>query len=491
METARAPTFWSTVFSQRLHHFARRGSRQVRDTAQSSTQLGWEHLLGEATSSLSSSASLGPADTGAVDLGNATARCFACQLMVLNEYRTRLIADVVTGKLDVREAAAALPRSSIRSLITEDTPKRIRRPIAARVRDQAPAPSPPMTTDLTERGLERLICKALTGDPCDPPSGRTVGEPSQHLRRRRLVPRQPSRLQPRVLRRPRPTPHLPAHHPAQLRPRPPPRRGLPHPPQVPRPPPGRDRQARHHRRPPQRHQARPPRPRPLLRHTFRPQRDRPAALPPEPVQRHPPTPLQPGRRSALAGHRALHQRAPRLHVRAQEQPYQADLQRRHPAVQAGPQPARAPLPVRALRGTLRGRRERGPLLHAPPREGVVVPALQPGLAARGRQSAQPGRSPVRVPVARRPHPGERVQHPGELRAGGGVEEREDGQEQAGPDLAEVPAARRGAPAPGGRPRARGGEAVPDPALGRQRQELFDRLAGPSAHPAGEGWHARL
>ena len=34
-----------------------------------------------------------------------------------------------------------------------------------------------MTTDLTERGLERLICKALTEDPCDPPSGRTVGEP--------------------------------------------------------------------------------------------------------------------------------------------------------------------------------------------------------------------------------------------------------------------------------------------------------------------------
>ena len=34
-----------------------------------------------------------------------------------------------------------------------------------------------MTTDLTERGLERLICKALTGDPCDPPSDHTVGEP--------------------------------------------------------------------------------------------------------------------------------------------------------------------------------------------------------------------------------------------------------------------------------------------------------------------------
>ncbi len=38
-----------------------------------------------------------------------------------------------------------------------------------------------MPTDHTERGLERLICKALTGDPCDPPSGHTVGEPSPGL----------------------------------------------------------------------------------------------------------------------------------------------------------------------------------------------------------------------------------------------------------------------------------------------------------------------
>ncbi len=35
-----------------------------------------------------------------------------------------------------------------------------------------------MTTDTSELGLERLICEALTGDSCDPPSGRTVGEPS-------------------------------------------------------------------------------------------------------------------------------------------------------------------------------------------------------------------------------------------------------------------------------------------------------------------------
>ena len=34
-----------------------------------------------------------------------------------------------------------------------------------------------MTTDLTERGLERHICRALTGDPCDPPAHGTVGTP--------------------------------------------------------------------------------------------------------------------------------------------------------------------------------------------------------------------------------------------------------------------------------------------------------------------------
>jgi type I restriction enzyme S subunit len=33
----------------------------------------------------------------------------AREIALLREYRTRLIADVVTGKLDVREAAARLP----------------------------------------------------------------------------------------------------------------------------------------------------------------------------------------------------------------------------------------------------------------------------------------------------------------------------------------------------------------------------------------------
>ena len=35
-----------------------------------------------------------------------------------------------------------------------------------------------MTTDTSERGLERLICTALAGDPCEPPKGPTVAESS-------------------------------------------------------------------------------------------------------------------------------------------------------------------------------------------------------------------------------------------------------------------------------------------------------------------------
>ncbi len=35
-----------------------------------------------------------------------------------------------------------------------------------------------MATDTSERGLERLICAALAGDPCDPPAAKTVGEPA-------------------------------------------------------------------------------------------------------------------------------------------------------------------------------------------------------------------------------------------------------------------------------------------------------------------------
>ena len=42
------------------------------------------------------------------------------EINLLTEYRTRLTADVVTGKLDVREAAAALPE--IDPLAADDEP---------------------------------------------------------------------------------------------------------------------------------------------------------------------------------------------------------------------------------------------------------------------------------------------------------------------------------------------------------------------------------
>ena len=47
-------------------------------------------------------------DQATADIDIAIAR-ITHEIDLLNEYRTRLIADVVTGKLDVREAAAALP----------------------------------------------------------------------------------------------------------------------------------------------------------------------------------------------------------------------------------------------------------------------------------------------------------------------------------------------------------------------------------------------
>ena len=62
-----------------------------------------------------------------------------------------------------------------------------------------------MTTDTSERGLERLICTALTGAPCDPAlHGRRRARAAGRLRRRGWICGDAARLRPRVLRRPRP-----------------------------------------------------------------------------------------------------------------------------------------------------------------------------------------------------------------------------------------------------------------------------------------------
>ena len=58
-------------------------------------------------------------DRSTIDI-NATVDHTHRQIELLREYRTRLIADVVTGKLDVREAAAALPE--VDPLEAEDVP---------------------------------------------------------------------------------------------------------------------------------------------------------------------------------------------------------------------------------------------------------------------------------------------------------------------------------------------------------------------------------
>lgn len=43
------------------------------------------------------------------------------EIELLREYRTRLVADVVTGKLDVREAATRLPDEAPPGIVEDDT----------------------------------------------------------------------------------------------------------------------------------------------------------------------------------------------------------------------------------------------------------------------------------------------------------------------------------------------------------------------------------
>ena len=135
--------------------------------------------------------------------------------------------------------------------------------------------------------------------------------------------------------------------------------------------------------------------------------------------------------------------------------HQADGGRRGVAVPAGSQSAREAVRVRALHRALRGGRARGAVLHPPHGKGVVVPAVQPRLERRRGQPAEPGRAGDRLPVARGAAAGERDQHPGELCPGGGGEGRQDRQEAAGAGLAALPPTRRGAPPAGRRRSSRG------------------------------------
>ena len=62
-------------------------------------------------------ASLAEAETAAYD---STISRLEREIELLREYRTRLVADVVTGKLDVREASARLPFEAPFDMVEDD-----------------------------------------------------------------------------------------------------------------------------------------------------------------------------------------------------------------------------------------------------------------------------------------------------------------------------------------------------------------------------------
>ena len=335
-----------------------------------------------------------------------------------------------------------------------------------------------MTTDTSERGLERLICAALTGSPCEPgaASGGTVREPRPEYGGSGWVCGDPddydrehcvdSAQLAAFLRATQPeaaeTFDLGADSPARRRGRTAPRR-----------------------------QARAAPRRPLLRLAVARQSGGGGALRGEPFLGDATAPLQRRRAVARARRRAVRQRPAGGHVRAQEQPHQADGRRRRAAVPARPRPARAALRARPLRRPLRGGRARGALLHPPAGEGVVVPAVQPGLERRRGKPAERRRAEDRLPLAADPDPGRADRNPGALRADRRDPRRADAPEDAPADLAPPPPARRGAPAPGRRGRARSGPALPGPALCGERQVELHRLAGAPAHRHRTERRARL
>jgi hypothetical protein len=218
-----------------------------------------------------------------------------------------------------------------------------------------------MSTDISEKGLESLIVRHMTGTDGLAVTPGAVAEPPAPYGGTGYFAGSPQGLRPRPRARRGPALRLPARHAA---------RGLQEagdgrcqrhqghqPPEVPHPAVGRDGQARRHRRAAQGHRPPPGRPlRSVLRHAVRRQRQGRGAARAEPLLDHPPAGLQRGRDPPRAGPGPVHQRPAHRHLRAEEQPDQADRGRRGGAVPARPRPARAAVRVRPLRGALRGGR---------------------------------------------------------------------------------------------------------------------------------------
>ena len=179
------------------------------------------------------------------------------------------------------------------------------------------------TTDTSERGLESLICTALTGSAGDPPAtdtarerpssygvGWTCGD-SKDYDREYCV-------------RPDATCGLPPRHAARGGGIAAPGPGRPNAARVPGSIARRDHQARQHRRAAQGDQARAAPNRPALRHAVAGERASQGPQSAEPLQRHPTAALQPRRDPAFPGPGPVHQRPAGRHLRAEEQPDQAD-----------------------------------------------------------------------------------------------------------------------------------------------------------------------
>ena len=249
-----------------------------------------------------------------------------------------------------------------------------------------------MATDTTERGLERLICAGLAGHPCDPPAEGTVADPPagyggvgwsggnlHDYDREYCV----DLVQLAAFLR---------GDPARGRRGAGAVRGRSDAACVPDPAAGRGHQARHDRGAAQRDQARSAAPGPVLRHALGSEPAGAGTVRAEPLHGHPAASLQPGRGAAGAGHRAVHQRAAGVHLRAEEQPHQADGGRRGPAVSAGSQPAREAVRVRALHRALRGGRARGAVLHpaSPARRRGSCRSTGAGTTARATRPTRTG-----------------------------------------------------------------------------------------------------
>ena len=416
------------------------------------------------------------------------------EIELLREYRTRLVADVVTGQLDVREAAGRLPdlppeADAAAADLAEDD-----------LDDEADADAPSTKTSPHDDRYERARPGGDHRRVPDRANGR--GDSCRQSRRRCAS---------RLRRAPEPasacmttssairatttatTPStLSSSRPSCAATQPGARRALwrsarrPDAPQVPRPASGRDHQARRHRRPAQRHQARAAPRRPVLRHALaRQRRSRASCYAREPLLASPASSATAATRRSARSTSALFinglpvatfelkNSLTKQTVEDAVEQYKRDRDPREKLFEFGRCVAHFAVDDHEVRFCTAAARARHRGSCRSTRAGTTAPATR------------------RTPTASRPTTSgsEILTPPGStdiLENYAQIVEQqgpEDGQEEARADLPALPPARRRAEAARRRAATRCRPALPDPALGRQRQVELDRLARPPARSA--------